>query len=294
LELVWRIILEISGKPVFVSFEGDESFFVRNGNVSIPKNRQEQSEYEKLHWNNKYMEQQYNQKIENMNRYDYEKRRALLWQKFAGIYNARIRNLQAQDDLISNAIRKVLNMSGNIFFEMKQEVGAIPNDIPEKKRVDTIMSYQVCMGAGYWLQITERIMDKRNLPTIDSFSDQQIIDGFPEWERKGIELYNTFSDFLSKHGENSDILPNEIVNCMIWAVLHIKAGDYSDIPVQIGNSTKIDRKNINGDFLRLMTWGYLLGRVEENLYSSKQNSILGLLQRLNFGWKEFLKQIGLG
>jgi hypothetical protein len=40
-----------SSKPVFVTFEGNESFFVRNGNASIPKNRQEQSEYEKLHWN---------------------------------------------------------------------------------------------------------------------------------------------------------------------------------------------------------------------------------------------------
>jgi len=40
-----------SGKPVFVNFEGDERFFVRNGNSSIPKSRQEQSEYEKLHWN---------------------------------------------------------------------------------------------------------------------------------------------------------------------------------------------------------------------------------------------------
>ncbi len=40
-----------SGKPIFVTFEGNESFFVRNGNSSIPKNRQEQSEYEKLHWN---------------------------------------------------------------------------------------------------------------------------------------------------------------------------------------------------------------------------------------------------
>ena len=39
-----------SGKPVFVTFEGNESFFVRNGNSSIPKNRQEQSEYEKIHW----------------------------------------------------------------------------------------------------------------------------------------------------------------------------------------------------------------------------------------------------
>lgn len=38
------------GKPVFVSFEGNENFFVRNGNSSIPKNRKEQSEYEKLHW----------------------------------------------------------------------------------------------------------------------------------------------------------------------------------------------------------------------------------------------------
>ena len=40
-----------SGKPIFINFEGNESFFVRNGNASIPKSRQEQSEYEKLHWN---------------------------------------------------------------------------------------------------------------------------------------------------------------------------------------------------------------------------------------------------
>jgi hypothetical protein len=40
-----------SGKPVFVTTEGTESFFVRNGNASIPKSRLEQSEYEKLHWN---------------------------------------------------------------------------------------------------------------------------------------------------------------------------------------------------------------------------------------------------
>jgi hypothetical protein len=39
-----------SGKPVFVQHEGNEQFFVRNGNSSIPKTRQEQSEYEKLHW----------------------------------------------------------------------------------------------------------------------------------------------------------------------------------------------------------------------------------------------------
>ena len=38
------------GKPVFVTFEENEGFYVRNGNASIPKNRQEQSEYEKQHW----------------------------------------------------------------------------------------------------------------------------------------------------------------------------------------------------------------------------------------------------
>ncbi len=50
---ICQIQISKSGKPVFVTFEGNESFFVRNGNASIPKNRQEQSEYEKLHWNNK-------------------------------------------------------------------------------------------------------------------------------------------------------------------------------------------------------------------------------------------------
>lgn len=39
-----------SGRPVFANFEGKDSFYVRNGNSSIPKNREEQSEYEKLHW----------------------------------------------------------------------------------------------------------------------------------------------------------------------------------------------------------------------------------------------------
>jgi hypothetical protein len=40
-----------SGKPVFITYEGNQMFYVRNGNASIPKNRQEQSEYEKSHWN---------------------------------------------------------------------------------------------------------------------------------------------------------------------------------------------------------------------------------------------------
>jgi len=39
-----------SGKPVFMNYEGSESFLVRNGNASIPLNRKEQSEYEKLQW----------------------------------------------------------------------------------------------------------------------------------------------------------------------------------------------------------------------------------------------------
>ena len=39
-----------SSKPVFTNFEGKDNFYVRNGNSSIPKNREEQSEYEKLHW----------------------------------------------------------------------------------------------------------------------------------------------------------------------------------------------------------------------------------------------------
>ncbi|WP_223550509.1 DUF262 domain-containing protein [Aestuariivivens sp. NBU2969] len=39
------------GKPVFLNFEGRDSFYVRNGNSSIPLNREEQSNYEKLHWN---------------------------------------------------------------------------------------------------------------------------------------------------------------------------------------------------------------------------------------------------
>lgn len=50
-KIICKIQISKCGKPVFTTFEGKESFFVRNGNSSIPKNRAEQSEYEKLHWN---------------------------------------------------------------------------------------------------------------------------------------------------------------------------------------------------------------------------------------------------
>lgn len=39
-----------SSEPVFVSDSGEENFYVRNGNSSIPKTRQEQSEYQNSHW----------------------------------------------------------------------------------------------------------------------------------------------------------------------------------------------------------------------------------------------------
>jgi predicted HTH transcriptional regulator len=47
---ICMISIQSSGKPVFVMNEGREEFYVRIGNSSIPKNRQEQSEYERLHW----------------------------------------------------------------------------------------------------------------------------------------------------------------------------------------------------------------------------------------------------
>jgi hypothetical protein len=48
---ICKVKISKSGKPVFATFEGKDSFFVRNGNSTIPKNREEQSGYEKLHWN---------------------------------------------------------------------------------------------------------------------------------------------------------------------------------------------------------------------------------------------------
>ena len=47
---ICKIQISKSGKPVFTTFEGNENFYVRIGNSSVPKNRAEQSEYEKLHW----------------------------------------------------------------------------------------------------------------------------------------------------------------------------------------------------------------------------------------------------
>ena len=39
-----------SWKPIFIKYEWKEEFYVRNWNSSIPKSREDQSEYEKLHW----------------------------------------------------------------------------------------------------------------------------------------------------------------------------------------------------------------------------------------------------
>ncbi|CAI8307539.1 MAG: Uncharacterised protein [Bacteroidota bacterium] len=47
---ICKIQILKSGIPVFATFEGKENFYVRIGNSSIPKNRAEQSEYERLHW----------------------------------------------------------------------------------------------------------------------------------------------------------------------------------------------------------------------------------------------------
>ena len=46
---ICKIKVEKSGKPVFIKNEWIDQFFVRIGNSSIPKSREEQSEYEKIH-----------------------------------------------------------------------------------------------------------------------------------------------------------------------------------------------------------------------------------------------------
>jgi len=48
---ICRISVSQSSRPVFVSFEGKEDFFIRSGCSSQPLRREEQSAYEKEHWN---------------------------------------------------------------------------------------------------------------------------------------------------------------------------------------------------------------------------------------------------
>ena len=48
---ICKVRVEKSGKPVFIKDEWKDQFFVRIGNSSVPKTREEQSEYEKIHWN---------------------------------------------------------------------------------------------------------------------------------------------------------------------------------------------------------------------------------------------------
>lgn len=48
---ICRISVSKSSKPVFVTFEGKEDFFIRSGCSSQPLSREEQSAYEREHWN---------------------------------------------------------------------------------------------------------------------------------------------------------------------------------------------------------------------------------------------------
>ena len=48
---ICRISVSQSSRPVFVRFEGKEDFFIRSGCSSQPLRREEQSVYEKEHWN---------------------------------------------------------------------------------------------------------------------------------------------------------------------------------------------------------------------------------------------------
>jgi len=47
---ICRISVSQSSRPVFISFEGKEGFFIRSGCSSQPLSREEQSAYEKEHW----------------------------------------------------------------------------------------------------------------------------------------------------------------------------------------------------------------------------------------------------
>ena len=47
---IYQISVSKSSKPVFISSEGKEEFFVRAGCSSQPLSREEQSDYEKEHW----------------------------------------------------------------------------------------------------------------------------------------------------------------------------------------------------------------------------------------------------
>ncbi len=47
---ICQVTVSKSSKPVFISFEGKEDFFIRSGCSSQPLSREEQSAYEKEHW----------------------------------------------------------------------------------------------------------------------------------------------------------------------------------------------------------------------------------------------------
>ncbi len=49
-QIICRVLVSQSSRPVFISYEGKENFFIRSGCSSQPLSREEQSVYEKEHW----------------------------------------------------------------------------------------------------------------------------------------------------------------------------------------------------------------------------------------------------
>jgi hypothetical protein len=193
----------------------------------------------------------------------FEVNRAILWLKFAQIFNDRVNDLKASDNLTSKTVRRVINISGNEYYETEREASG-GEELDEDTRIKTITLYQLCIGSGYWLQLSERLWEKRPLPF---FLDEEEEDGGVEkWQLRSLVLGEAFLDFITRYEkEAADALRDEITSCIAVAAHNLSIGGKQDMPLEIRYLTEEEQSVIKSQYVRLMVWGYFLGSIEEEM-----------------------------
>lgn len=218
----------------------------------------------------------------------------VLWGQFSSIYNDRIKNLKNPDSLTSKTIRKILNTSGNGYFEQKADrVQAIKN-LDTKTRDTLIYTYIVCLGAGYWINLSERILSGEDFSPITESDEDTDSGNFKNWETYAWELGNVFADYLVKNEKReSEILSEPAISTVLRFAIFINENGLELLPkefaidpallqkpryvlkflydgsMQVDQEVKSAAELLDHDILRLALWGYMLGQSEKEWREQK-------------------------
>lgn len=226
-----------------------------------------------------------NQAQQNMEKNNFTEK--ALWGKFASIYNERIYDLKKPDGLTSKTIRKIINNSGNTYFDLKEQRNTELQILSEEERDRLIYTYQVCLGSGYWINVAEQILTFGEFSPISEDEEEKSDGNFKQWEILASELFSAFSKYIQEYEKKESEIPSDLsVGPLIRFVIFIKENGLKEIPIEYpvnplslqnpryvlkflyngyavaGQEVDSIENTIDRDLLHLTVWGYALGRIE--------------------------------